>query len=129
VSVPGDTTASIDVLIDRLRRERRRLLRAYAVHVAWFAAMIATAALEQSRAVVASCIWLTLVTVPPVIWFAWQVHRIARRIDPRARTIGLGTMIVMTICLTPLESGLVAPLQNLVASGKVLRDAGRRKTD
>lgn len=123
----GDASDSFDALIARLRDERRRLLRAYAIHVAWFIAMIATAALEQARMLVASCIWLTLVTVPPVIYFAWRVHRTARRIDPRARTIGLGTMIVMTICLTPLESGLVAPVQNLVASGKVLRDSERRK--
>ena len=128
MSVPDDAIASIDALIGRLRRERRQLLRAYVVHVAWFIAMIATAALEQARTLVASCIWLTLVTVPPVIWFAWRVHRTARKIDPRARTIGLGTMIVMTVCLTPLESGLVAPVQNLVASGKILRDAARRKS-
>ncbi|MFT3896566.1 MAG: hypothetical protein QM719_02565 [Thermomonas sp.] len=125
--MPGDASDSLDDLLERLRGERRRLLRAYVVHVAWFIAMLATAALDQSHALVASCIWLTLLTVPPVIWFAWRVHRTARRIDPRARTIGLGTMILMTVLLTPLESGLIAPVQNLVASAKVIRDANRRK--
>jgi hypothetical protein len=37
-------------------------------------------------------------------------------------------MILMTIALTPLESGLIAPVQNLVASAKVIRDADRRKS-
>lgn len=120
-------SADTDDLLGHLRHARRRLLRAYATHVAWFAAMILTASYDQSRTVVATCIWLTLLTVPPVVYFAWRVHQAARRIDPRARTIGLGTMILMTIALTPLESGLVAPVQNLVASAKVLRDAERRK--
>jgi hypothetical protein len=114
-------------LVERLRAERRRLLRAYVAHVSWFVAMILTAGYDQSRAVVATCIWLTLLTVPPVVFFAWRVHRTARRIDPRARTIGLGTMILMTVFLTPLESGIVAPVQNLVASAKLIRDAERRK--
>ena len=115
-------------MVERLRHARRRLVRAYATHVAWFAAMILAASYDQSRVVVASCIWLTLLTVPPVIHFAWRVHQFARRIDPRARTIGLGTMILMTVLLTPLESGLIAPVQNLVASAKVIRDADRRKS-
>jgi hypothetical protein len=119
--------AGVPDLVARLRQERRRLLRAYLGHVAWFIAMLATAAREDAARVVAACIWLTLLTVPPVIYFAWRVHRIARRIDPRARTIGLGTMLLMTVALTPLESGLVAPVQNLVASAKLIRDADRRK--
>lgn len=126
--MPPRDGASADSRLGRLCRARRRLVRAYATHVAWFCAMILAASYGQSRVVVAACIWLTLLTVPPVVYFAWRVHQAARSIDPRARTIGLGTMILMTIALTPLESGLIAPVQNLVASAKVIRDANRRKS-
>lgn len=120
-------TGADDGMVGRLRDERRRLIRAYAVHVAWFAAMILTASFDRTRVVVAACVWLALVTVPPVIYCSWRVHQTARRIDPRVGTIGLGPMILMTLLLTPFESGLIVPAKNLFASARLLRDPTRRE--
>ena len=107
--------------IERLIRQRRRLLYSYVVHVVWFIAMIASAASGSSKAVVAGSVILALVTVPPVIACAAAVHKTCRAIDPRTGTIGLAPMIIMTASLTPFESGLVAPARNLLASGKLLK--------
>ena len=76
-------------LIPELIKQRRRLLQSYVVHLAWFAAMIITAVAHSSRTVVASSIFLALITVPPVIVYAAAVHRTCREIDPSAKTIGL----------------------------------------
>ena len=112
-----------DLLLSQLERARRALWRSYLVHLAWFAAMVASASWHGSAGALKVSALLALATVPPVIWFAWQVHTAARRIDPAARTIGLGPMLLMTVLLTPFESGLIVPAKNLHASAKVLRNA------
>ena len=109
-------------LIPKLIKQRRRLLQSYLVHVAWFATMIVTAITHSSRAVVASSIFLALITVPPVIAYAAAVHRTCRAIDPSAKTIGLVPMIIMTVLFTPFESGLVVPAKNLLVSGRLVRE-------
>ena len=109
-------------LVPKLIKQRRRLLQSYLVHVAWFAVMIATAIAHSSKTVVASSIFLALITVPPVIAYAAAVHRTCRAIDPSAKTIGLVPMIIMTVVFTPFESGLVVPAKNLLVSGRVVRE-------
>jgi len=108
-------------LVATLVKQRRRRLLSYVVHVLWFTAMIVTAILHASRTTVATSIWLALITVPPVIVYAAIVHKTCRAIDPRARTIGLVPMILMTVFLTPFESGLIVPAKNLWVSGKLLK--------
>jgi len=109
-------------LVPKLIEQRRRLLQSYLVHVAWFAVMIATAIAHSSKTVVASSIFLALITVPPVIAYAAAVHRTCRAIDPSAKTIGLVPMIIMTVVFTPFESGLVVPAKNLLVSGRLVRE-------
>ncbi len=104
-----------------LALQRRRLLQSYVVHVIWFVAMIATAIAHTSKAVATTSIWLALITVPPVIVYAALVHKTCRAIDPSSRTIGLIPMILMTIFLTPFESGLIVPAKNLMVPAKLLR--------
>ncbi|QOY62694.1 hypothetical protein INQ40_12640 [Lysobacter sp. H21R4] len=107
-------------LASTLHRQRRRLMVSYIVHVLWFGAMVLTAVFHASRTVATTSIWLALITVPPVIVYAARVHRTCRAIDPVARTIGLVPMILMTVFLTPFESGLIVPAKNLQVSGKLL---------
>ena len=83
--------------------------------------MILTAISHSSRATVATCIWLALTTVPPVIAYATAVHKTCRRIDPLSATIGLIPMLLMTVFLSPFESGLIVPAKNLWISGKLLK--------
>jgi len=109
--------------ITTLRRQRRRLLQSYVVHVAWFTAMIVTAPTQASTKTIAAAILLALITVPPVIAYATAVHRTCRAIDPRAKTIGLVPMLIMTVLFTPFESGLVVPAKNLLVSGRLLKQA------
>ncbi|WP_154656491.1 hypothetical protein [Novilysobacter defluvii] len=85
--------------------------------------MIVTASTQASKTAIAFAILLALVTVPPVIAYATVVHRTCRSIDPRAKTIGLVPMLIMTVLFTPFESGLVVPAKNLWVSGKLLREA------
>ncbi|WP_462379759.1 hypothetical protein [Pseudomonas sp. Marseille-QA0892] len=108
-------------IVERLRIQRRRLLRSYVVHVVWFSAMIISAALQATRMALVVSIVLALVTVVPVIAYAHLVHRTCRAIDPGAKTIGLVPMIIMTVMFTPFESGLVVPAKNLVVSGRLLK--------
>lgn len=103
--------------------QRKRLLQSYGVHVAWFSAMVATAVGQVSKTAIAASVLLALVTVPPVIAYATAVHRTCRSIDPGAKTIGLVPMLIMTVLLTPFESGLVVPAKNLWVSGKLLKNA------
>lgn len=107
-------------LVARLRKQRRRLLVSYVVHVLWFLAMVLTAIFHASRAVATTSIWLALITAPPVIVYAARVHRTCRAIDPMARSIGLVPMILMTVFLTPFESGLIVPAKNLLVSAELL---------
>ena len=110
-------------LLHRLERARRVLWRSYLLHVAWFAAMVASALWIRTGSALKVSALLALLTVPPVVWCAWRVHQAARAIDPAARTLGLGPMLLMTVLLTPFESGLIVPAKNLHASAKVLRQA------
>ena len=110
-------------VITKLQKQRKRLLQSYVIHVAWFTAMIVTAVTQASKTTIAAAILLALVTVPPVIAYATAVHRTCRFIDPRAKTIGLAPMLIMTVLFTPFESGLVVPAKNLWVSGKLLRQA------
>ena len=124
--VAGRLNSGVRALMDNpltatLARQRRRLLQSYVVHVIWFVAMIATAIAHTSKAVATTSIGLALITVPPVIVYAALVHKTCRAIDPNSRTIGLIPMILMTIFLTPFESGLIVPAKNLMVSAKLLR--------
>ncbi len=110
-------------VVTKLKKQRRRLLHSCVIHVAWFTAMIVTASTQASKTAIAFAILLALVTVPPVIAYATVVHRTCRSIDPRAKTIGLVPMLIMTVLFTPFESGLVVPAKNLWVSGKLLREA------
>lgn len=110
-------------LIATLRGQRRRLLQSYAVHVVWFTAMIATAVTQASKTTISIAVLLALVTVPPVIAYAVAVHRTCRAMDPRAKSIGLIPMLIMTMLFTPFESGLVVPAKNLWVSGRLLKRA------
>lgn len=110
-------------VVTKLEKQRKRLLQSYVIHVAWFTAMIVTAVTQGSKTTVATAILLALITVPPVIGYATAVHRTCRSIDPRAKTIGLVPMLIMTVLFTPFESGLVAPARNLWVSGNLLREA------
>ncbi|MCE7033456.1 hypothetical protein LY625_12680 [Lysobacter sp. GX 14042] len=110
-------------VLKTLQRQRKRLLQSYAIHVAWFSAMVITALNGSSRTTVAVAVLLALITVPPVIAYATAVHRTCRILDPRARTIGLVPMLVMTVLFTPFESGLIVPAKNLLVSGRLLRQA------
>lgn len=110
-------------LISDLRRQRRRLLHSYVVHVIWFSAMVATAVIHASPRTIAIATMLALITVPPVIAYAAAVHTACRAIDPGARTIGLAPMIIMTVIFTPFESGLIVPAKNLFVSAKLLKRA------
>jgi hypothetical protein len=108
-------------LVTDLVKQRRRLLQSYVIHVIWFTTMILTAAFHATQATVATSIWLALVTVPPVIIYSAAVHKACRTIDPTARTIGLIPTIIMTLLLTPFESGLIVPAKNLWVSAKLIK--------
>ena len=110
-------------LISDLRKQRRRLLQSYVVHVIWLSAMVATAVIHASPRTIAIATMLALITVPPVIAYAAAVHPACRAIDPGARTIGLVPMIIMTVIFTPFESGLIVPAKNLFVSAKLLDQA------
>lgn len=107
-------------LIEQLRKKRSRLLKAYVLHVGWFFSTCAFAATELSQTGLTTSLLLTLVTVPPVLFYSVLVHKACRAIDPRARTAGIVPIIVFTIFLTPFESGLILPARNLWVSRKIL---------
>ncbi|MEN4904342.1 hypothetical protein [Luteimonas sp. TWI662] len=113
-----------------LRSARRALLRAYALHVAWFAGMCAFAATHWNDDGLRIAVLLTLLTVPPVLRRTVRVHRLCRAIDPQARTLGRGPVLLITLVLRPFESGLVLPLKNLWACRRLLRaiDASQQVT-
>lgn len=102
---------------------RRSLVRAYVLHVAWFLAMCAFAGWHWSRSGLQMSVLLTLLTVPPVLYFTVRVHKLCRVIDPNARTVGWVPVLIVTCVLSPFESGLVLPLKNLLACNKLLRGA------
>ncbi len=108
-------------LIEQLRKKRARLLKAYIFHVCWFFSTCASAATEATQFSLPTLLVLTLVTVPPVLFYTVVVHRACRSIDPTSRTMGVVPVVLFTIFLTPLESGLVLPLKNLWVSKCIIR--------
>jgi len=106
-----------------LRAARRSLIRAYVLHVVWFAVMCAFVGWHWSQNGLQASVLLTLVTVPPVLYYTVRVHTLCRAIDPCARTVGWVPVLITTFILSPFESGLVLPLKNLLACNKLLRQA------
>jgi hypothetical protein len=107
--------------VDRLRRRRVRLWRAYILHVGWLTSSVAAAATDAAHVAVTTSLLFTLVTVPPVLVYTVLVHRACRAIDPSARSAGLVHVILFTVFLTPFESGLILPARNLLVSRRILR--------
>ena len=108
-------------LVRELEKARMALARTYLLHVAWFAVMCAMVGLRWSPHGLKVSVLLTLVTVPPVLFYTVRVHRLCRRIDPTARTVGLVPVVVTTVVLSPFESGLILPAKNLFVAIRVLR--------
>lgn len=108
-------------LIELLRRKRALLLKAYVIHVGWFTSTCAFAATDAMQIGLTTSLWLTLITVPPVLVYTVSVHKACRAVDPRSRTAGWVLVILFTIFLTPFESGLILPAKNLLVSRRILR--------
>ena len=104
-----------------LRRRRSLLLKAYVVHVGLFTSTCAFAATDAVHVTVATSLWLTLVTIPPLLLYTVLVDRSCRAIDPNARTAGLVKVILFTLFLTPYESSLVLPAKNLWVARRIIR--------
>ena len=117
----GVRALTIDSLICQLRVARTGLIRTYVLHVVWFVTMCAFAGLQWNQHGLKATVLLTLVTVPPVLFYTIRVHKLCRAIDPRARTVGLVPVVITTIVLSPFESGLVLPAKNLLAANRILR--------
>lgn len=83
--------------------------------------MCAFAGFEWSLHGRQATILLTLLTVPPVLFYTLKVHKLCRAIDPASHTVGWVPVLVVTIALSPFESGLILPAKNLVAANRVLR--------
>jgi hypothetical protein len=109
------------LLITRLRRRRSRLWKAYVIHVGWFTSTCAFAATDTTQVAITTSLWLTLVTVLPVLIYTAAVHNASRAIDPAARTVGWVPIVLATIFLSPFESGLILPARNLWVSRCILR--------
>jgi hypothetical protein len=108
-------------LIDLLRRKRALLLKAYLIHVGWLTSTCAFAATDATQIGVTTSLWLTLITIPPVLVYTASVHKACRAIDPKARTAGWPLIVLFTLFLTPFESGLILPAKNLLVSRRMLR--------
>jgi len=80
---------------------RRSLIRAYVLHVAWFAIMCAFVGLHWRQDGLQVSVLLTLVTVPPVLYYTVRIHHLCRAIDPRARTVGWVPVLITTLVLSP----------------------------
>ena len=110
-----------DVRYVQLRKLRGSLVKAYVLHVTWFALMCAFVGWHWSQGGLKVSVLLTLVTVPPVLYYTVKIHTLCRSIDPNARTVGLVPVIVTTFVLSPFESGLLLPLKNLLFANKLLK--------
>jgi len=110
-------------LLHQLALTRTGLIRTYALHVIWFAIMCTFTAMQWRHDGLKFSVFLTLLTVPPVLFYTVRAHRLCRALDPRARTVGLVPVLVTTIILSPFESGLVLPLKNLLVANRLLREA------
>jgi hypothetical protein len=107
--------------IDRLRKGRKRLLKAYLIHVGWLTSTCACAATGAAEVSIITTLWLVLITVPPVLIYAVSVHKACRAIDPRSHTFGWIPLMLATVFLTPFESALVLPARNLWVAHRILR--------
>ena len=83
--------------------------------------MCAFAALQWNQRGLQASVLLTLITVPPVLFYTVKTHKLCRTIDPTAPTIGLVPVLVTTVILSPFESGLVLPAKNLLVANRILR--------
>ncbi|MGA9829313.1 MAG: hypothetical protein WBQ57_13395, partial [Rhodanobacteraceae bacterium] len=97
------------------------LLKTYILHVGLFTSTCASAATDVMHVAVATSLWLTLITIPPVLLYTVLVHNSCRALDPAAHTAGLLKVILFTILLTPYESSLVLPAKNLWISRRIVR--------
>jgi hypothetical protein len=113
-------TADKDAKIDRLRTVRRKLLKAYFIHVGWLTSTCACAATGAAEVSITTTLWLVLITVPPVLIYAVSVHKACRAIDPKAHTFGWLPILLATIFLTPFESALILPARNLWVARRIL---------
>jgi hypothetical protein len=116
-------------LLDRLKKHRSRLLKAYVLHVGLFASSCACAATDTAHTALTTSLWLALITIPPVLLYTVLVHKSCGAIDPRARTAGLLQVILFTVLFTPYESSLVLPLKNLLVAGRILRAGDGARAD
>lgn len=121
-----DRSQDTDGLVRQLRQARRSLVRAYALHAAWFAIMCVLVGLHWRQDGLKLSVLLALVTVPPVLFYTVRVHTLCRAIDPAARTVGWVPVLLTTLVLSPFESGLVLPARNLVVAHRLLRTYGSR---
>ena len=120
-------TSGIDknALMVELRKARAGLIRTYALHVTWFVLMCVFAGFQWSVHGRQATVLLTLLTVPPVLFYTVRVHKLCRAINPASHTVGWIPVLVITIVLSPFESGLILPAKNLIAANKLLRIYGR----
>lgn len=117
------------LLVTKLEKARIGLIRTYVLHVAWFATMCLLVGLRWGQHGLKASVLLTLVTVPPVLFYTVVVHKLCRAIDPTARTVGLVPVLVVTLVLSPFESGLILPAKNLIAANRILRAHQVRRID
>ncbi len=110
-----------NLLMEQLRKKRRALLKAYVLHVGWFTSTCASAATDTMDIALTTSLWLTLITVVPVLIYTAIVHKAIRVVDPSAPSGGLKEIIITTIALTPFESVLFLPARNLWVARSVLR--------
>ena len=96
-------------------------MRAYVLHLVWFFSMCIFVSLQWNQHGLKASVLLTLLTVPPVLFYTVKVHKLCRRIDPKARTVGLVPVLVTTIVLSPFEAGLVLPAKNLLEANRILK--------
>lgn len=96
-------------------------MRAYVLHVFWLAAMCVTAGMHWHKDGVEASVLLTLITVPPVLFYTVRVHKLCRGIDPAAPTVGWVPVLITTFVLSPFEAGLILPAKNLLAARRILR--------
>ena len=104
-----------------MRKARAGLIRTYALHVTWFVLMCAFAGFQWNLHGRQATILLTLLTVPPVLYYTLKVHKLCRAINPASHTVGWASVLIITIALSPFESGLILPAKNLMAANRVLR--------
>lgn len=109
------------MLMERLRKKRLLLFRIYVFHVGWFTSTCAFAATETTRIAVVSSLWLTLITIVPVLIYTVITHKAIKACEPAAASVGLRQIVISIVFFTPLEAGLILPAINLWISHCILR--------